>query len=139
MLVEATPEDKIMIRLKALGYLEEFGSRPEMFNTKILENKDAAMQNVLDGQDLFANVQISDAQLDLIARMCAEFDVEGNSSEFQIESVAKSICAMGGERRVNDDHIIKAAQMVLPLTMSSSKDTRQELEQSIKEMVLQYA
>ncbi len=139
VLVEATPEDKIMIRLKALGYLEEFGSRPEMFNTKILENKETAMQNVIGGQDLFANVQISDAQLDLIARMCAEFDVEGNSSEFQIESVAKSMSAMHGERKVTDDDIIKAAQMVLPLTMSSSKDTRQELEQSIKEMVLQYA
>jgi Mg-chelatase subunit ChlI len=139
VLVEATSEDRTMIRLKALGYLEEFGSRPEMFNTRMLEGKETAMQNVLGGQDIFASVQISDAQLDLIARMCAEFDVEGNSSEFRIESVAKSMCAMRGERRVNDDDIIRAAQMVLPLTMSSSQDTREELARSIKEMVLQYA
>jgi len=139
VLIEATPEDRIMIRLKALGYLEEFGSRPEMFNTKMLEGKEEAMKNVIGGQDLFGNVQISDAQLDLIARMCAEFDVEGNSSEFQIESVAKSICAMNGERKVDDDYIIRAAQMVLPLTISSSHEEREEIAESIKKMVLQYA
>ena len=139
VLVEATPEDRTRIRIKALSYLEEFGSKPELFNTKIIENKEIIMQNVKKGQDIFAEVIISDAQLDLIARMCAEFDVEGNSSEFQIESVAKSICAMRGERKVDDEDITRAAQMVLPLTISSKTDTREELARSIKQMVLQYA
>ncbi len=139
VLIEATPEDRIIIKLKALSYLEEFGSQPEMFNSKILENKEKARKSVLHGQEIFSNVQISDAQLDLIARMCAEFDVEGNSSEFQIESVAKSLCAMRGERRVDDDDIIRAAQMVLPLTISSSQEDREEMAESIKQMVMQYA
>ena len=139
VLVEASPEDHIMIKLKALSYLEEFGSRPEMFNSRILEDKEAARERVIKGQSLFPEVQISDAQLDLIARMCAEFDVEGNNSEFQIESVAKSLCAMKGEKRVDDDDIIKAAQMVLPLTVSSSKESREEMAESIKNMVLQFA
>ncbi|MDO9537790.1 MAG: VWA domain-containing protein, partial [Thermoplasmata archaeon] len=82
ILLEATPEDQVLIRVKALCYLEEFGSRPELFNSKILESKELAINSVLGGQKLMPEVTISDAQLDLIARMCAEFNVEGNSSEF---------------------------------------------------------
>ena len=102
-------------------------------------NKEKAREKILHGQDIYDSVNISDAQLDLIARMCAEFDVEGNNSEFQIESVAKSMSAMQGERRVEDDDIIKAAQMVLPLTISSSQEEREEMAESIKKMVMQYA
>jgi magnesium chelatase subunit D len=139
VLLDATPEDRILIRMKALCYLEEFGSRPELFNSKILAGKETAMNSVLGGQKLIQDVNITDAQLDLIARMCAEFNVEGNSSEFRIESVAKSMCALRNERRVSDDDIVKAAQMVIPLTISSSPDTREELVESIKNMVLSHA
>jgi Mg-chelatase subunit ChlI/Mg-chelatase subunit ChlD len=139
VLLDATPEDRILIRMKALCYLEEFGSRPELFNTKILAGKEIAINSVLGGQKLIQDVNITDAQLDLIARMCAEFNVEGNSSEFRIESVAKSMCALRNERRVSDDDIVKAAQMVIPLTISSSPDTREELVESIKNMVLSHA
>ncbi|MBU4071642.1 MAG: hypothetical protein KJ773_05660, partial [Candidatus Thermoplasmatota archaeon] len=139
VLMEATPDDLVLIRFKALCYLEEFGSRPELFNTRILEGKEIAMNSVLGGQRLMVDVSISDAQLDLIARMCAEFEVEGNSNEFRIESVAKSMCAMRGEKRVGDDDIVRAAQMVIPLTMSSNREARDEIAESIRNMVLQYA
>ena len=139
VLIEATSEDRTIIKVKALSHLEEFGSRPELFNSKILEDKESARDSVIHGQEIFSNVRITDAQLDLIARMCAEFDVEGNSSEFQIESVAKSLCALRGERRVDDDDIIRAAQVVLPLTISSSQEDREEMAESIKQMVMQYA
>ena len=46
---------------------------------------------------------------------------------------------MRGERKVDDEDITRAAQMVLPLTISSKTDTREELARSIKQMVLQYA
>jgi hypothetical protein len=49
------------------------------------------------------------------------------------------MCALRGERRVAEDDIVKAAQMVIPLTISSDKGTREELAESIKNMVMQYA
>ncbi len=139
VLIEANAEDRIRIKLKALTYLVEYGSRPEMFDSRILDGKEDARKRVLGGKELFPHIQITDAQLDLIARICAEFDVEGNSSEFQIESVAKSITAMRGERRVDDDDITTAAQRVLPLTITSSREEREEIAESIRKMVLQYA
>jgi Mg-chelatase subunit ChlI len=139
VLLEATPEDRTLIRLRALEYLEEFGSRPDMFSTKILANKEEARENVLAGQELVSDIQILDTQLDLIARMCAEFDVEGNSNEFRIESVARSLAAMRMEKKVSDEDIVNAAQLVIPLTASSKEETREELAESIKNMVLQYA
>jgi magnesium chelatase subunit D len=139
VLLEATPEDRILMRMKALCYLEEFGSRPELFNSKILAGKERAITSVTGGQKLIQDVQITDAQLDLIARMCAEFNVEGNSSEFRIESVAKSLCALRSERRVSDEDIVKAAQMVIPLTISSDEETRENLAESIRNLVLLHA
>jgi Mg-chelatase subunit ChlI len=139
VLLEATPEDRTLIRLRALEYLEEFGTRPDMFSTKILANKEEARENVLAGQELVPDVQILDTQLDLIARMCAEFDVEGNSNEFRIESVAKSLTAIKNERRVSDEDIVDAAQMVIPLTASSKQETREELAESIRDMVMGHA
>jgi Mg-chelatase subunit ChlI/Mg-chelatase subunit ChlD len=139
VLLDATPEDKILIRMKALCYLNEFGSRPELFNSKVLAGKEQAITSVVGGQKMMQDVQITDAQLDLIARMCAEFNVEGNSSEFKIESVAKSLCALRNERRVSDDDIVKAAQMVIPLTISSDEGTREELAESLRNMVMQHA
>lgn len=139
VLIDATPEDRILIQVKALSYLEEFGSRPELFNTKMLAGKDDAIKSVLGGQKIVQDVQISDAQLDLIARMCADFNVEGNSNEFRIESVAKALSAVKGERKVTDEDIVRAAQMVIPLTVSSDRETREELAESIRNIVLQYA
>jgi len=122
-----------------LEYLEEFGTKPELFSSKILANKEEARKSVLTGQELIANIQILDTQLDLIARMCAEFDVEGNSTEFRIESVAKSLAAYKNERRVSDEDIVEAAQMVIPLTSSAKEETRVEMAESIRKMVLQHA
>ena len=139
VLLEATPEDRTLIRLRALEYLEEFGTQPELFSSGIMASKEESRKNVLTGQELMPEIQISDTQLDLIARMCAEFDVEGNSNEFRIESVAKSLAAMNTERRVEDEHIVNAAQMVIPLSASSKMETREELAESIRQMVLQYA
>jgi Mg-chelatase subunit ChlI len=139
VLLEATPEDRTLIRLRALEYLEEFGTQPELFSSGIMASKEESRKNVLTGQELLPEIQISDTQLDLIARMCAEFDVEGNSNEFRIESVAKSLAAMNAEKRVEDEHIVNAAQMVIPLSASSKKETREELAESIRQMVLQYA
>jgi magnesium chelatase subunit D len=139
VLIDAAPEDSILIQVKALCYLEEFGSNPELFNTKLLAGKEAAVSSVTGGQRLIQDVQISDAQLDLIARMCADFNVEGNSNEFRIESVAKGLCALRGERKVADEDIVRAAQMVIPLTVSADRGTREELAESIRNMVLQYA
>jgi Mg-chelatase subunit ChlI len=139
VLIEATPEDRTLIRLKALANLVEFGSKPELFSSKILEGKEKATGDVMAGQELLAEIEITDAQLDLIARMCAEFDVEGNNTEFRIESVAKSLVAMKNERRVNDGDIVNAAQMVIPLTASSRAETREEMAEGIKKMVLQHA
>jgi Mg-chelatase subunit ChlI len=139
VLVEATPEDRTLIRLRALEYLEEFGTKPELFSSKILANKEEARKSVLGGQELIADIQILDTQLDLIARMCAEFDVEGNSNEFRIESVAKSLAAYKNERRVSDEDIVESAQMVIPLTSSAKQETRKEMAESIRKMVLQHA
>ncbi|MCK4266889.1 MAG: hypothetical protein KAX31_06380, partial [Thermoplasmata archaeon] len=94
---------------------------------------------VVSGQELIPDIAISDAQLDLIARMCAEFDVEGNNTEFRIESVSKSLAAIKGGKRVSDEDIVNAAQMVIPLTASSRVEKREEVAESIKNMVLQYA
>ena len=139
VLLEASPEDRTLIRLRALEYLEEFGTKPEMFSSKILASKEESRKDVLAGQEMMPDIQILDTQLDLIARMCAEFDVEGNSNEFRIESVAKSLAAIKNQRRVSDDAIVDAAQMVIPLTTSSKEDVREELAESIKNMVLQHA
>jgi len=139
VLLEATPEDRTLIRLRALEYLEKFGTQPDMFSSGIIASKESSRSNVLAGQELMHDIQILDTQLDLIARMCAEFDVEGNSNEFRIESVAKSLAALRGERRVDDDDIVSAAQMVIPLSASSKGETREELAESIRQMVLQYA
>lgn len=139
VLLEATPEDRTLIRLRALEYLEEFGTQPDMFSSGIMASKESSRTNVLTGQKLMSEIQILDTQLDLIARMCAEFDVEGNSNEFRIESVAKSLTALRGDRRVDDDDIVNAAQMVIPLSASSKGEKREELAESIRQMVLQYA
>jgi Mg-chelatase subunit ChlI/Mg-chelatase subunit ChlD len=139
VLLEAMPEDRTLIKLRALEYLEEFGSRPDMFSSKLMSGKDEARDSVMKGKEFMPEIKILDTQLDLVARMCAEFDVEGNNTEFKIESVAKSLAAIRKDRRVSDADIVAAAQMVIPLTTSSRQETRDEVAESIRNMVLQYA
>ena len=97
------------------------------------------MEAVIKGQELLPEVEILDSQLDLIARMCNEFGVEGNSTEFNVEKIAKSLTAMRGDKKVTDADIILAAKMVLPLASLATPEMQELISRSLKEMVLQYA
>ncbi len=138
-MLEASDHDRTMIKLKSLGYLEEFGSNPEMFSKQILADIDRATSSVIEGQELFNEVSILDSQLDLIVRICNEFDVEGNSTEFNVEKVAKTLAAIRGSKKVDDMDIINASKMVLPLAALTSQEMQDYISRSLKDMVLQYA
>ncbi|MCK5037522.1 MAG: hypothetical protein KAS16_00335, partial [Thermoplasmata archaeon] len=78
-------------------------------------------------------------QLDLIVRICSDFEVEGNSTEFNVEKVAKTLAAIRGAKRVEDMDIINASKMVLPLAALTSQEMQDYISRSLKDMVLQYA
>lgn len=138
-IIEASDEDRTLKRLKSLQYLEEFGTNPEMFSEMVLRSDSVNVKAVQEGQEIIGEVSISDAQLDLIARICNEFGVEGNSTEFNVEKVAKTLTAVRGEKRVNDRDIITAARMVIPLASLSSEEMQNFISKSLREMVLQHA
>ncbi len=138
-MIEATDQDMTMIKFKALQYLEEFGSNPDMFSKQILKDIDEATASVVRGQEMFHEISILDSQLDLIVRICNEFDVEGNSTEFNVEKVAKTLAAIRGDRRVDDLDIINASKMVLPLAALTRKEMQDYISRSLKDLVLQYA
>lgn len=138
-MIEASDLDRTMIRLKALQYLEEFGSEPELFSKQILKDIEANTESVITGQELYSEVTILDSQLDLIVRICSDFEVEGNSTEFNVEKVAKTLAAIRGAKRVEDMDIINASKMVLPLAALTSQEMQDYISRSLKDMVLQYA
>ncbi len=138
-MIEANDIDRTMTRLKSLQYLEEFGSEPELFSKQVLRDIDANAESVITGQELYHEVSILDSQLDLIVRICSDFEVEGNSTEFNVEKVARTLAAIRGARKVEDMDIINASKMVLPLAALTSQEMQDYISRSLKEMVLQYA
>ena len=136
-LVKHDELDVLRILVRAERYARVFAESPESFKG-ISEAEKAATLEILDvARKALARSSLSESQLDMTARMCAELGAGGNTAELGIQNVARVLAALRGESRVEDADILNAVKLVLPLH-GVGQGERAEAEASLRDLVTQY-
>jgi magnesium chelatase subunit D len=76
--------------------------------------QDAARQGILDARRRLPEVELPPSGLDLITRICLDFNVDGHRADIVMYRAARTIAADRGHRTVTTADISEAAELSLP-------------------------
>lgn len=91
-----------------------FENDPEGFISKYQDEQDKLRRRIIEAQKLLPSVKVDDEMLNLIARICLEFGVDGHRADITIYKTACTLAAFRGRGEVVEDDIKVAAELALP-------------------------
>ncbi|MEW5936665.1 MAG: VWA domain-containing protein [Candidatus Thermoplasmatota archaeon] len=119
LFIEASPLDEVRRKVRTVMLMRLFSESPERFASDVRIERERIYQHIVQARERYPTVQITDSQLDAIARVCADLGAEGNMVEFLVGIVARIYAALRGESRVADEDIIRAIAGVLPMRLTA--------------------
>jgi magnesium chelatase subunit D len=87
---------------------------PDAFAERWQAAEDAERARIAAARAYLPSVRLSDHLLDLIARICVEFEVDGLRADVVIYKTALTLAAYAGRRDVNAQDVQRAAELALP-------------------------
>lgn len=91
-----------------------FENDPEGFIAKYQDEQEALRKRIVEAQRLLPEVKLSNEMLDLITRVCLDFEVDGHRADITIYKTACTLAAFKGRREVIEEDILEAAKLALP-------------------------
>jgi magnesium chelatase subunit D len=114
LMVEVTaPTDKA-VRSEVVRRRIAYEADPAAFTEHWAPQQDALRAQLARAQQLFKQVELDDAMLDLISHVCCEFEVASLRADIVMHKAARAIAALDGRHRVTPDDVRTAATLVLP-------------------------
>ncbi len=90
-----------------------FETDPEGFIARWQAEEERERGRVQAARKLLPEVQVADEQLDLIARICAAFAIDGLRGDLALYKTAQALAAYAGRHLVTPDDIREAAELAL--------------------------
>ncbi|HEX2173014.1 MAG TPA: putative cobaltochelatase [Dehalococcoidia bacterium] len=91
-----------------------FERDPAAFATEWEAAESAERDRIVRARSLLPEVRLADPLLDLITRICAEFEVDGLRADIVMYKTAVALAAYAGRRDVTPDNVREAAELALP-------------------------
>ena len=104
-------------RVEVIKVVEEFELDPEGFLKKYEKEQMSLRKRIKEAQKLLRKVEIPEELLVKIALLCLELGVDGHRADFLIARTARTIAAYNLRKRVTDEDVKEAAELVLPHRM----------------------
>lgn len=115
--VEITGSDDVDERIQIVKTVEAFEKGPQEFIKKYKEKQDKIKNDIVYAKSFLDNVEISDKFLKKIAKLCIELGVDGHRADILIARTAKTIAAYNKRKKVEENDVKEAADLVLPHRM----------------------
>jgi len=112
--VEVKALESVEERVDITNLRNNFENRPEAFRKKYERKSSALRKHILRAQKALKNIDTSDRTMLLVCKMCKELDVEGHRPETMILKTAATLAAFDEEAELNNNHIKKAGELILP-------------------------
>lgn len=114
LMVEVTaPRDKVQ-RAEVVRRRIAFEADPVSYAAQWAVQQRALHQQILQAQEHIAEVELSDALLDLISHLCCEFDVASLRADIVMHKASRALAALDGRLSVTPADVRRAAELVLP-------------------------
>ena len=104
-------------RIQIIKTVEEYETNPETFSAKYEKEQKKLSQRILKARDIINEIEIPEDLLETIAQICVAFEVHGHRADFLIARTAKTLAAYNQRKKVIEDDIQEAAELVLPHRM----------------------
>jgi magnesium chelatase subunit D len=124
--VTVTGMNDAVSRMAIARLREEFDNDSEGFLNRWRPAEDKLREKIIRGRELLSQVSISDAQLKGIALFSIKHMVAGHRSDLLMDKASRTIAALEGRKKVQDNDIGLAAELVLAHRAKTLVETPQE-------------
>jgi len=115
--VEVKGIEDIEERIEIMRRREDFNQDPQSFRQKYETKQREIKERIESARKILPSVVTPPNILQLIAKICVAFNVDGHRADIIIERAARSNAAYEGRRETTIDDVILAAEMALPHRM----------------------
>ncbi|RLF46987.1 MAG: magnesium chelatase, partial [Thermoplasmata archaeon] len=104
-------------RMEIIRRQREFISDPEGFRRKYEAEQHALRERIKKARELLPSVITPPKLLEIIGKLCIDFNVQGHRADIIIERAARAHAAFNGRLETTVDDVIIAAELALPHRM----------------------
>ncbi len=101
-------------RMEIVRRRKEFTENPELFREKWSPQQEELKRRITDAKERIASISTPPHILDIIGKLCVEFDVDGHRADIIVERAARANAAYEGRNEVSIEDVIVAATYTLP-------------------------
>jgi magnesium chelatase subunit D len=91
----------------------EFEANPEGFSEKHSSDQDKLRDKIIQARKMLPQVTIQDKLIEVVCETCLELKVDGMRPDIVIVKTAKTLAALENKTAVAQEHMTKAAELVL--------------------------
>ncbi len=123
---ERCSQDRVEVIRRRQRFLED----PALLRAAYAPAQERLRRQVLQARELLPRIELTDAILELVARIAVEMSVCGHRADIATCQAARALAALGGSAVIGEDHIREAAEMALVhrLRKSPFDDQLKDLE-----------
>ncbi|TFG02963.1 MAG: VWA domain-containing protein [Promethearchaeota archaeon] len=111
--VEAKPILEIDKRVQIIKYAEQYHIDPHEFHDRFEHEQKLLREKIVKARKIIDKVQISEDQLNKIAQLSVQLEIDSHRADITINLTAKTIAAFNGREDVNENDIKTAAKLAL--------------------------
>ncbi len=111
--VEVAPLKDVKQRLEILNRIQEFDKNQEEFLKKWQSEEEDLQKRIVKAKEILPEVKIPTYLLVTIVRLCLELGVGTHRGDITVMRCAKALAALDGRKEVNEQDVLKAAELAL--------------------------
>lgn len=111
--VEIMAIKDIKQRLEILNRIEEFDKGQSEFIVKWQDEEEKLQKSITKAQEILPEVKIPEYLLMTTVKMCLELGVGTHRGDITVMRCSKALAALDGRKQVNEQDILKAAELAL--------------------------
>ncbi len=123
-------------RMEIVRRRKEFTENPELFREKWSGEQAELKRKIMDARERLNSITTPPHILDIIGKLCVEFDVDGHRADIIVERAARANAAYEGRKEVTMEDLIVAATYALPhrARKVEAEFSRELIESAIKRL-----
>ncbi len=101
-------------RMEIVRRRKQFTENPQLFREKYEGKQEEMRRKITEAREKLDSVSTPPNILDIIGKLCVEFEVDGHRADIIIERAARANAAFEGRKEVTIEDVIAAATYALP-------------------------
>ncbi len=123
-------------RMEIVRRRKEFTENPQLFREKYREKQEELRRRITEAREKLDSITTPPNIMDIIGKLCVEFEVDGHRADIIIERAARANAAFEGRKEVTIEDVIVAASYALPHRARKREEefSREVVEKAIRRL-----